>query len=101
MQVIKSAHLPCQSRNFAARQALVVLGDADGESNFNQLLRLQSKTFPELTDWQSKKTERYTSHDVQNEIINLMSNQISRSLFAVVFFWLCVMSTTMFLIKNS
>ena len=61
-------------------QWLAVRGDDDDESNFIQLLRLQSKKFPELTDWLSKKTERSTSHDVQNEIINLLSNQIIRNL---------------------
>ena len=43
-------------------------------------MRLQSKTFPELTDWLSKKTEIYTSYDLQNEIVNLMSNQIVTNL---------------------
>ena len=52
----------------------------DDESTFIQLLRPQSKVFPELTDWKLKKTERYTSHDVQNKIINLMSTQIMRNL---------------------
>ena len=33
-----------------ARQELAVRGNDDGKSNFIQLLRLQSKTFPELTD---------------------------------------------------
>ena len=59
-------------------------GDDDGESNFIQFLRLQSKTFPELTDWLSKKTEKYTSHDFQNEIINLISNQIVKNLLKPV-----------------
>ena len=59
-------------------------GDDDDESNFFQFLRLQLKTFPELSDWLSKKTEIYTRHDVQNEIINLMSNQIMRNLLEPV-----------------
>ena len=59
-------------------------GDDDDDSNFIQLLRLQSKKFPELTDWLSKMTERYTSHDFQNEIIHLMSNQIMRNLLELV-----------------
>ena len=63
-----------------AQQELDARGDDDGESNFIQLMRLQSKTFPEPTDWLSKKTEIYTSYDVQNEIVNLMSNQIVTNL---------------------
>ena len=75
-------------------------GDDDGESNFIQLLRLQSKT---LSDCLSKKTERYTSHDVQNEITNLLSIQIVRNLLKPIrsYLWLCVMSTRTFLIKSS
>ena len=67
-----------------AQQELDARGDDDGESNFIQLMRLQSKTFPEPTDWLSKKTEIYTSYDVQNEIVNLMSNQIVTNLLKSV-----------------
>ena len=49
---------------YLTRQGLAVRGCDDNESNFIQLLGLQSKAFPELTDWLSEKTERYTSHDV-------------------------------------
>ena len=73
-----------ETLQYLSRQGLAVRGDDDDESNFIQLLKLQSKKFPELTDWLSKKTERYTSHDVQNEIINLMSNQIMRNLLEPV-----------------
>ena len=73
-----------ETLHYLTRQGLAVRGDEDDESNFIQLLRLQSKKFPEPTDWLSKKTERYTSHDVQNEIINLMSNQIMRNLLEPV-----------------
>ena len=67
-----------------AQQELDARGDDDGESNFIQLMRLQSKTFPEPTDWLSKKTEIYTSYDVQNEIVNLMSNKIVTNLLKSV-----------------
>ena len=85
-QVIKSAHLYYHSRNVQclARQGLAVQDDDEDRSNFIQLLRLQSKIFPKFADWLSKKTERYTSHNVQNEIINLMSNQIMRNLLEPV-----------------
>ena len=73
-----------ETLQYLARQRLAVRSDDDDESNFIQLLRLQSKKFPKLTDWLSKKTERYTSHHVQNEIINLMSNQIMRNLLEPV-----------------
>ena len=78
-----------ETLQYLVRQGLAVRGDDDGRSNFIQLLRLQSKTFPELTDWLSNKTERYTSHDVQNEIIILMSNQIMSNLLELGFPVMC------------
>ena len=72
-----------ETLQYLARQRLAVRGADDDKSNFIQPLRLQSKKFPKLTDWLSKKNkkkQRYTSHEVQNEIINLMSNQIMRNL---------------------
>ena len=47
-----------ETLQFLALQGLAVQGNDDDESNFIQLLKLQSKAFPELTDWLSKKTER-------------------------------------------
>ena len=40
---------------YLARQGLAVRSDDDDESNFIQLLRLQSKTFPELHRLAMKK----------------------------------------------
>ena len=75
---------------YLARQGLTVRGNDDYESNLIELLRLQLQKFPELKDLLSEMPERYASHDVQNNIINLMPNQIMRnllwSLFAVVIF---------------
>ena len=78
-----------ETLQYLVRQGLAVRGDDDDRSNFIQLLRLQSKTFPELTDWLLNKTERYTSHDVQNEIIILMSNQIMSNLLELGFPVMC------------
>ena len=66
-----------ESLQYLARQELAVRDDDEDESNFIQRMRLQSKKFP-----YSKKIERYTTHDVQNEIVNLISNQIFKSLGA-------------------
>ena len=60
-----------ETLQYLARQGLGVRSDDDNESNFIQLLRLQSKTFLELIDWLSKQTKRCTGHDIQNKIINL------------------------------
>ena len=43
-----------ETLQYLARQGLAVGSNDDNESNFIQLLRLQSKKVPELTDWLSK-----------------------------------------------
>ena len=49
-----------ETLQYLARQWLAVRGDDDDKSNFIQPLRLQSKKFPELTDWLSKKKNKQT-----------------------------------------
>ena len=41
-----------------------------------QLLRLQCIECPELGVWMTKKTDKYTSHDIQNECLKIMALQI-------------------------
>ena len=41
-----------------------------------QLLKLRSKDFLKLKGWLEKKTEKYTSHDIQNELPKLIAHQI-------------------------
>ena len=66
---------------FLGRQGLALRGDDNDEnSNFIQLLKLRSKDFPELSKWMLKKTDKYLSHDIQNEIIMLMAHQIIRGI---------------------
>ena len=48
-------------------------GDTDGESNFIQLLKLRGKDLPILLKWLERKEDRYTSHDIQNEIIVIVT----------------------------
>ena len=43
-----------ETLQYLARQGLAVGSNDDNESNFIQLLRLQSKKVPELIDWLSK-----------------------------------------------
>ena len=45
-----------------------------------QLLKLRSKDFLKLKEWLEKKTEKYTSHGIQNELLKLMAHQILRNL---------------------
>ena len=45
-----------------------------------QLLIMKSKEFPELKVWLEKKQGKFVTHDVQNEILTIMSNSVLRSL---------------------
>ena len=66
---------------FLGRQGFALRGDeSDENSNFIQLLKLRSKDFLKLKEWLEKKTEKYTSHDIQNELLKLMAHQILRDL---------------------
>ena len=53
---------------FLARQGLAIRGSGDDkDSNFTQLLKLRSEDDGRIVDWLSKKTDKYASHDMQNE----------------------------------
>ena len=70
-----------ETLQFLGRQGLALRGDQNDEnSNFMQLLKLRSKDFAQLKQWLEKKKEKYTSHDIQNEILILMANEILRNL---------------------
>ena len=64
-----------------SRQGQPIQGDIDSESNFIQLLKLRSKDDPALLEWiQRKNTDKYMTHDIQNEIICIMAHQVQRDL---------------------
>ena len=62
---------------FLARQGLALRGDGAGEpdSNFIQLLQLraQDEDDSKLAGWMKCKSSNYTSHDIQNEILQIMT----------------------------
>ena len=67
---------------FLGRQGLGLRGDESEEnSNFMQLLKQRSKNFLKLKEWLERKTEKYTSHDIQNELLKLMAHQILRHFY--------------------
>ena len=63
---------------YLARQGQALQGDTDDKSNFIQLLKLhvRGKDQPLLLKWLVRKEDRYTSHDIQNEIIAIMVNHV-------------------------
>jgi len=69
-----------ESLQYLARQGIAFRGDDDKESNFIQLLKLRAKDDKDLANWLSSKGDKYTSHDIQNELIGIMANQVVRDL---------------------
>ena len=59
-------------------------GHNDCELNFYQLLLLRSKDIPQLKDWLMKKKGKYISHDIQNELLSIMSHQVLNKLLVLI-----------------
>ena len=57
---------------------------ADLSVNFVQLLKLRGKDQPLLLKWLGRKEDRYTSHDIQNEIIATMANHVIHDLVSEI-----------------
>ena len=57
---------------FLTRQGLALRGHDHMEGNFIQLLKFLSIEDSELFEWIKKKSNKYTSPDIQNELIRLM-----------------------------
>lgn len=62
---------------FIARQALALRGNwkkdvqAEESSNFHQLVLLRSQDDPQLLEWLQRKSFRYTSPRIQNEMLEV------------------------------
>ena len=64
-----------------ARQGLPIRGDGDdSDSNFIQLLKLSGQGDVKMDEWLKKKTDKYTSHDIQNELLKIMAQHVLRSI---------------------
>ena len=67
------------SIRFLSRQGMAFRGDRnDEDSNFLQLLQLKAEDDPDLLEWLKRKTSKYTSHEIQNDIIKLMAISVLR-----------------------
>ena len=68
---------------FLARQALPLRGAGDeSDSNYMQLLKLRGEDDPRVFDWLKRKTDKYTSAEMQNEMVKIMAVQILRKIAA-------------------
>ena len=62
-----------ESIRFLARQGIALRGDGnEGDSNFTQLLHLRAVDQPQLLPWLERKTDKYTSPQVQNKILTVI-----------------------------
>ena len=67
-----------QNLRFLTRQGLALRGTHGEEvnSNFMQLFYLRGEDCPLIESWLSKKTNKYLSHQIQNECLQIMALQI-------------------------
>ena len=70
-----------QTIQFLARQGLALRGDQnDSESNFLQLMKLRGVDDDNIMKHLEQHSDKYTCHQVQNEIIKLMALTVLRKL---------------------
>ena len=63
----------------------IIRGHGDEtESNFIQLLKLRSEDDPRVEAWLKKKTDKYTTFDIQNEIIKIIAMKVLHNLIAPI-----------------
>jgi hypothetical protein len=67
------------SLQYLLKQGLALRGHDDAAGNLEQLLQLRSSDLPELSTWLTRST-KWLSHDIQNEIMELMSHSIIRDI---------------------
>ena len=74
------------SVRYLARRGLPLRGDGDDKtSNFYRLLVTRGEDDPELLRWIDQKDGRkYTSHEMQNEMLKVMALQILREVAASI-----------------
>ena len=66
---------------YLARQGLAMRGHYDDrDSNFMQLLFFAAERDRDLRDWLNRKTDKFTSPVIQNELIKIMGNQVLREI---------------------
>ena len=68
------------SIRYLTRQGLALRGDGDeDDGNFLQLLKLKGEDDPAMLEWLKRKVNKYTSHEIQNDIIKVMAMHVLRS----------------------
>ena len=66
---------------FLGRQGLALRGDDNEKnSNFMQVLYLRGKDDPAIIRYLGQKTQKLTSHEIQNEMLQILSLQVMREI---------------------
>ncbi|KAK7925889.1 hypothetical protein WMY93_008199 [Mugilogobius chulae] len=61
-------------------QGLSIRGKTDEDSNIIQLLKVRAQDIPELKSWLAQKENKWLSHDILNEMIEIMAHDVLRTL---------------------
>ena len=72
------------SLRFLARQGLALRNAEESSSNLIQLLRLRAEDHPQLTSWLERSQKKYTSHENQNEMLEIMAHHFLRKILGDV-----------------
>lgn len=64
-----------QNIQFLSRQGIALCGHDDTNSNFIQLLQLRSVDDSKILEYLASKTDKYTSHEIQNEMLQQNSQR--------------------------
>lgn len=65
---------------YLSTQGLAIRGHEDTESNLRQLLELRANDIPSLRSWLLRTKYKWISHQILNEMVELMAHDILRSL---------------------
>jgi hypothetical protein len=84
MNDARSTLLKIISSLYLTRQGLAVRGHGDINSNIQQLLILRSDDVPELKSWLLRTKYKWLSHDIQNEILSLLSDEVQLNIVSEI-----------------
>ena len=74
-----------QNVQYLARQGLPLRGDGnENDSNFTQLLLLRANDDPKIHEYLAKKTDKYNSPQIHNELLQIMANSIVRKVAGTI-----------------
>ena len=89
---------------YLAQQSLPLRGNwdesskAEENSNFHQLIKLPSQQDPEILEWLQRKSNKYTSPEIQNEMLEAMAlgllREISANIQSATFYTIMADKTT-------